>query len=531
MKKIYLSFLVAMLSAFAFAQSFTLVTDSHPREVSTGPSKIVSNSSMLVYSGSGFHTWTTNFTYSDVQIWVSDGTEANTHMIQFNTASTEQVYLGTPYVQHASAGFLNEVNFKDKIYFQANNGKSNGVYTINSLSGDTVRMFDGIWSTPQFEANDNLIFKSGGLCQWDGVNAPVLIPNQLSVDSALLVTPNTYGTYLNGKYLFYGKLVTDNSAVAINTELFSLDPAGSNGPQLVKDINPSGASSIKHFVNHGEKVYFSAKGASGVATLWQTDGTTDGTFEVPEVLAALSTATSSSSGAFATNGIFLFKDKLYFEADDASHNDQLYRFDLNTKEVTRMTTLIKADGSGTAADFDPSNYVVCNDTLYFVGKFTYLKPGATTNSTTSALYKLNKDGNVEIIPDTYKYNNIDALCLFNNKIYMQAEDPQMFMNEDSTYTSSGKELFVYNPAKTNTAVNEINSDSNIRLSVNSAAGSVLITGLSSSNASYQIMDITGKRLSTGMIRNNTVQFNQKSGIYLMQIHDAGRSVVLKMIIQ
>jgi ELWxxDGT repeat protein len=103
----------------------------------------------------------------------------------------------------------------------------------------------------------------------------------------------------------------------------SLLPLGSCGKSdsgatetafLLKDINVGGPpSSPDNFTSAGREVFFLAGGTSGRRALWKTDGTSEGTINVKEVVDA--------------NYLTPVGEALFFAASDPEHGDELWRSD------------------------------------------------------------------------------------------------------------------------------------------------------------------------------------------------------------
>ena len=113
---------------------------------------------------------------------------------------------------------------------------------------------------------------------------------------------------LNGKMFFQA---TDD----INgNELWMYD--GVSDPILLKDINSSGSSYPKYLTAIGNNLFFSASEPTNGRELWISDGTTAGT----QLLKDIRIGAISSS----TTNLYNYNNKVYFSADDGINGSELW---------------------------------------------------------------------------------------------------------------------------------------------------------------------------------------------------------------
>src|SRR5262249_42057510 len=130
------------------------------------------------------------------------------------------------------------------------------------------------------------------------------------------------------------------------------------GTFLVKDIFPGGNSVFlqssypRYLTNMNGTLFFSANDGSHGYQLWESNGTSVGTFLVKDV--SHGGASSFPSGLTNVNGT------LFFSADDGTHGSQLWESD-GTSARTFLVKIINP-GSGGAS---PSNLVNVNGRLFF----------------------------------------------------------------------------------------------------------------------------------------------------------------------
>ncbi len=543
MKKMYFFLFALMNVSLMLGQTVEIVADSHEGEEGTAPSNLVANSNFFIYAGKGVNTWSAAksimgtiyyYDYSDYELWVSDGSAANTSMLEVNSTFTTEVDAeSVEYTQHNSASFTYSVLFNDKVYFSAKNGDgSSHVYYIDGVKGDTVRALNNAWSSRVLvdDANSKVYLTEGSSTPWklwNGVNLnePEVLPNQYEEDGVTLKVENSSNgaCLLGGKVVFAGDYVDETLDDATGTELFIYDPAGTEGPQLLKDINVgSSNSSPKYYVTYNNMAYFRAADGDGTYALWKTNGTAEGTVRVTPGDATWTVDINSQP--------FLFDGKLYFEGDDDNSEtdalDQLYVYDIDMNTLTRISGLLDAYKAGLETpeevfiNFDPKDYVVLNNTLYFIAKYSYVDGENTYDSTTDVIYKLN-GSSVEIVEESKGFYPSD-LVVFDSKIYFAGEDPN---------ASLGEELYVFNPNGTANAIKPLAEKLSINVSPNPSYGFVNVTGLNSADSSYELYNLSGQIVEKGIIQNGVINYDVAEGIYLLKVSSEGSFKTFKIIVK
>ena len=251
------------------------------------------------------------------------------------------------------------------------------------------------------------------------------------------------------------------------------------------DIN---SSSISNMTVIGSKVYFEA-----LNTLWETDGTTDGTIEV-----------SVASGISGVANFYAWNNKLYFEGDNGTDGDQLYVYDPSGSSVTNLSNI-----SGTNSDHNPSDYCVYNGYLYYAG--------CDNNDTKKHLFRT--DGSsVEQLDATII--DVDEIVELNGILYFEAED--------ATGTeTTGNELFSFDPSTY--IPNSIDKTYLNALSLypNPTKGTINISGLETSDVAYTVYDISGRTIQSG-ITNTQISLNCAPGIYIIELKDGNKITTHKV---
>jgi len=186
-----------------------------------------------------------------------------------------------------------------------------------------------------------------------GANASVaraLTPPMVTVldinptgDSYALNDHNHDGVAFNGGLLFAANDGTHGR------ELYTSDGTVA-GTTFVKDINPTGDSSIDYIVATGNTAYFQANDGTNGLELWKSDGTEAGTVIVENI----NPSDDSYPEYLTTVG-----STLYFAADDGSNGFELWKSD-GTAAGTVMVKNINPTGSSS-----PRQLYAAGSTLYF----------------------------------------------------------------------------------------------------------------------------------------------------------------------
>ncbi len=550
MKCIYFCLFMAMLTTWANGQTVNIVADSQEGEVSTSPSSLIANSTFFVYSGNGSNWWTRassiggtiyHYWYSDTEVWVSDGTSANTRMLEVNSTSEVKTDVeGLEYTAYNSASFMYSALFNNKVYFSATDGTDKHIYYINGLQGELVKALETTWTRVLPDETNGKVYLTTGQSEpwaiWDGVDlsTPEVLPNQYETDGETVKVKNSSNgaVLLGGKIVFAGSYGSASTFSSVGTELFIYDPAGTEGPVLGNDIRSgSSSSSPKYFVEHNNVVYFRASGESGKDYLWKTDGTVGG--------AQIVTPVGGDWTVDIASQPFLFNNKLYFEGDDDNSEtdalDQLYEYDPSANTLTRISGLLDAYQAGLETpvyeyvNFDPKSYVVVDNTLYFIAKYSYVKEGNTYDSTGDAIYKLN-GSTVEVVEVSKDYSPSEMIAL-GDKIYFVGTDENYINNGDETFTSSGEELFVLDFSDQTTNIFSAKSKNTLQVYPNPSNDYINVAGLQNSNASYKLYNLNGQLIESGIISNQTVDYNVNPGVYLLKINNDEVVETFKIIVQ
>ncbi len=522
MKQLYIFLAISLIAIAGNAQSVEMVVDYQETTASTSPYNLMGTSKYLSYFGNlNYYAYTSiwgTFTESyDSECFVSQGTAETTFAYDINTGENELTdALENTYIEYGSSWPASPVVFNDQVYFVASDGTTDGIYTIDNETLEPQRIADFKWQYTPVEYDGKLLFWimdaswNTILATWDGVSETFeTLPNQVSSeDGSMLYVPG-YNTYsknfivLDNKIIFEGKL---NSNIEAGIELLILDPKGTEGPQLLKDMTSGSDSQIKKMTECAGKVYFVYTDANWINYLAETDGTEDGTMVIEAIDEVLAEADYSSSN-LAYYGILAHDKKIYFQGNDGVTGDQLYEYNTQNAVFTRLSTL--KDDSGETMSFNPNSFCVFNNQIYLSG---YTADGQIK------LHRINGTS-LEVVDENVI--NVYNLTVYNSKLYMTAE------KADGT---TGSELFVYDPLINAIEASDIIGNK-MTVSPNPSNGFVNVNGISTENAMYEICDLSGRCVEKGSVVNGQVDYMVNAGIYVLKIIEGTKSSTVKIVVQ
>jgi ELWxxDGT repeat protein len=314
------------------------------------------------------------------ELYVSDGTTEGTQLVKDIDPGTND------YGYSNSSSPYNLVEFKDKLYFSANNREVGNELYVSDGTAEGTQLLVDIYpgennygansSSPGnfVEFNDKLYFSANNgengkeLYVTDGTAAGT----QLVVD--LRPGEDNYGdvsgSYPSGLVEFNDKLYFSANNGEVGNELYVSDGTA-DGTQLLVDLrsgeDPFGniyGSYPSNLVEFNGKLYFSARDNEKGNELFVSDGTAEGT----EVLVDINPGENNygiPNGSYPSN-LVEFNDKLYFSASNGENSTELYVTD-GTSEGTQLVADINQgkDNSGYSYGSFPSYLVEFNSKLYF----------------------------------------------------------------------------------------------------------------------------------------------------------------------
>ena len=571
--------------------STNIVKDINPGIYSSFPQYLtVSNGLLLFGANNGINGY---------ELWKSNGTTAGTTLLKdINTTSTASSYpysftagpantvlfgasdqqrgtelwrtngtaAGTDLVKDINKGVFDGapnyfINFKNKVYFFANDSSGYRLWTTNG-TGIGTKVIPAAWDN----VNASIITMLAG----NDLFYVIDYNNNTGEEEVWRSDGTTEGTYLVKPDIppFY----STNAVVVGNVLYFTSDDFfGLYGDELyksegtvastgiVKDIFPgSNGSFPSQLFNFNGKIYFTAYDAQAPYgyVLWTSDGTEAGTKIVKPVLVnnvpfaqangklffSGEDAVSKGYELYATNGTAIGTrivkniakganssgiyyltsgNKLvYFTADDGIHGNEVWRSD-GTSIGTFMLKNIVAGNNGTY----PYYLVNANDNLYFVDNDTLWQSDGTKAGT--------KKINDNMLNGVTGINN---LAYVNGHLYFSgytyATGSELYVADvsgNSAPEQMVKSIAQINPGK-NFEAKLFNNPFNdqLKFTVNikdQQAAQVMI-----SDASGRIISSEQKMLSPG---TNSFSYNSNTwiaGMYLIKITAAdGSASILKAV--
>ena len=327
---------------------------------------------------------------SGQELFVSDGTAEGTQIVADIRPNSGSAYDKDGSFEYI-AGFdtLNLIEFKDKLYFAADNGEN----------GTELFASDGTSEGTQLVTDLRLGFN-------DSKNSP-------------------YSSYPRDITEFKDKLYFGANNGESGTELFVSDGT-TEGTQLVADIRPGSSddgyvygSNPRGLTEFKGKLYFGADNGESGRELFVSDGTSEGT----QLVADLASGSSSSNPTNLTE----FNGKLYFAANDGENGRELFVTD-GTSEGTQLVADIAplADYYGSAHDSNPDNLTVLGNELFF---------RARNAAVGNELFKLTVDDSASGMPTSIVGSDRDDSLLGGDAV----EQIQGLRGRDTIDSGGGKD--------------------------------------------------------------------------------------------
>lgn len=240
------------------------------------------------------------------ELWSTDGTPANTKLLKDINPGTDNSY---PVI-----GF--GVTLNNKLFFTAiTNGAGDELWSTDGTAANTVMVKDINPGTD--DASPQLLFNEGA------IQSIIASGNFTNINYQQFFTP------------FKGKIYFTATDGMHGNELWSTDGTAAN-TTMVKDINPGAnngvdAGTSSFFTTTG--IYFSATNGTNGYEPWVTDGTSTGTTQVYDI----NPGSDSSNPSYQ----FIYNNQLYLTAQNSGTDTDLYKINMPlTVLPVNITTFI-----------------------------------------------------------------------------------------------------------------------------------------------------------------------------------------------
>ncbi|QXP78698.1 MULTISPECIES: ELWxxDGT repeat protein [Winogradskyella] len=360
------------------------------------------------------------------ELWKSDGTESGTTIVK-------DIRIGS----NSSANSLKGSTLNNIIIFEANDGingtelwKSDGTETgtsmvknINNTNFNSISynsQYISFNNEVYFLADDNIhgteIWKS------DGTETGTSLLKDINDGNSSVWIEKFHLDYVNNKLLFF--TTSTNSS---DRTLWVSD-GSSNGTFELSDITDSNISGLEEsFVTVNNATVLTGKNETNGNELWVTDGTITGT----SFFADLNYSNSSNSSKFTNVG-----GDLFFRARGTEYGNQLFKSD-GTESGTQI---VKDINPGYNCIDDPSEMKEINGILYFSaidGTHGYELWRSDGTDSGTFMVKDIRTGNQSSMQN---YNDQQKFTVLNDILYFNANDG---INGFELWRSDGTESGTY----------------------------------------------------------------------------------------
>lgn len=258
------------------------------------------------------------------QIWRTDGTNVGTYLVMWNPDIVRPFPM---FEQNGWIYFMERESGSSRFLWRMNgNPNSEVMVTPKSTFTDTTGYI-------RLNGTDFLFngrTASGGWAIWRSNG----IVNQSMIDLTTTTALSSY-TQLNSAKNIDGKIYFSPITETYGWEPWTTDGTAS-GTQLLKDIYVSNYyfdnSAASNFTKMGGQIFFVAKDNMHGLELWKTDGTGAGTMMVKEICPGNNNSGSQPEILFEYNSL------LYFQQHDGTSN-QLYKTDGTEAGTIKLTNL------------------------------------------------------------------------------------------------------------------------------------------------------------------------------------------------
>jgi len=502
MKKIYFCAML-LISGIATSQEtshkITVVKDinyssSNPSTSHSFPSELTAFNGKIYFGADDSNATNTGGVDYSKELWVSDGTTEGTEFVKnINTpiASGDTDRASNP-------SYFFELN--NRLYFKAIDGTGvtgYNTYTTDGTDRGTLSLNNDFNNAKPIILNGKAYMRAfsvgGSLSPFYEFDGQKFIEIEDTGNGSVNAGSNYIG--LDDNSILINLEYLEEGVNTVGRELYIYDLTNKNFTLIKNFDDANGNSSLTYMTKVGDVVYFVYDN-----DLWVTDGTTNGTIKVA--------GTSEIGGV---RSLYLWNGKLFFEADAGGGDlDQLYVYDPSTDTSTDISDL--------SVTHDPVHFAAPGDGyLYYAGKIV---AGGSY-----ILWRTDGVTTTPILEDLI--DSVDDIAVLNHKLYFEAS---YIASDDQE--SVGRELFTYSNDELNTLdTSTFELESSLSIYPNPSTNLLNVKSTLEGEINYTIYNILGKQVLNGTIKNNVINHNLTSGLYLLKLDNGSNAITKKIIVK
>jgi ELWxxDGT repeat protein len=466
------------------------------------------------------------------QLWVTDGTTANTVMLKDSLIVTnlgDRVKLRADLNGVLYFTVTPETSSPFNVQLWKSDGTVAGTSLVTTLSY-SAGTTGGSAPNNFVQMGSKLYFNFG---QLHGRELWVTDGTAAGTMEVIDLDPSTSGGYqLSGltdepMIVYNGKIYFAGSTNFSNFELFSSDGT-SAGTALVYDLRPgSGSAQPKGWKIWNNELYFYASDGSA-DNLWKTDGTT---------------TTKLSTGINAGN-LIVFKNQLFFTAGGSN----LWTTDGTVGGTVMVSPM--ASNSGFIGANDDYLFALNNSYIstppYIVS--TYLRTDGTAGGVSTVPYNVGSSASFSVVDNKMYKVRLDSGSTSSvglwvtdgttggtSKLFNGYGTGYEYVYHDTVYFANytsavGYEPFYWVPTIAGISNSELNTEVSIYPNPSNGIVNIVIEG-SNSEFQLEVYDVLGKKIRDCKNVNAIDLSNAPKGIYFLRVSEGNKSFTKKIILQ
>ncbi len=281
----------------------------------------------------------------DRELWVSDGTEAE----------TERVADLNPTASSSPSDFIaldpTRVLFRarhetDGVELWVSDGTAAGTSYVRDINPGSGGSFAGFG----VELGGEVFFRATGP---DGIEVWKSDGTFAGTTQVLDIFPGPTGSSPIGFVVAGGRLFFAANDTTANQELWTSDGTAL-GTQMVIDLNPTGSGGVSQLAEFNGEVFFRGDDGMTGDELWKSDGVT--TVQIADI--------NPGAASGDVTSLYAYDGFLYFVANDGIHGREIWRTNGTPGNATRVTDVSPGSGDGVF----PSQFCGVGGVLVFSGQ-------------------------------------------------------------------------------------------------------------------------------------------------------------------